>query len=93
MGFARSARRGIAPILERRSIAYFALAIILLLLFVWSPTPGFQRLPTALLLIALSVVGIEFLRHRAISDFPNETWETASERWSSSLRSRLGGER
>jgi hypothetical protein len=93
MGFARSARRGIAPILERRSIAYFALAIILLLLFVWSPTPGFQRLPTALLLIALSVVGIEFLRHRAISDFPNETWETASERCSSSLRSRLAGER
>ena len=93
MGFARSARRGIAPILERRSIAYFALAIILLLLFVWSPTPGFQRLPTALLLIALSIVGLEFLRHRAITDFPNETWETASERWSSSLRSRFGGER
>jgi hypothetical protein len=93
MGFARSARRGIAPILERRSIAYFSLAIILLLLFVWSPTPGFQRLPTALLLIALSIVGLEFLRHRAITDFPNETWETASERWSSSLRSRFGGER
>jgi len=92
-GFARSARRAIAPILERRAIAYFALAIILLLLFWWSPTPGFQRLPTALLLIALSIVGLEFLRNRAIKDFPNETWETASERWSSSLRSRFGGER
>jgi hypothetical protein len=92
-GFARSARRAIAPILERRAIAYFALAIILLLLFWWSPTPGFQRLPTALLLIVLSIVGLEFLRNRAIKDFPNETWETASERWSSSLRSRFGGER
>lgn len=90
-GFARSARRAIAPILERRAIAYFTLAILLLLLFWWSPTPGFQRLPTALLLIALSIVGLEFLRNRAIKDFPNETWEKASERWSSSLRSRFGG--
>jgi hypothetical protein len=92
-GFAHSARRAIAPILERRSIAYFTLALILLLLFWWSPTPGFHRLPTALLLIALSIVGLEFLRNRAIKDFPNETWETASERWSSSLRSRFGGEK
>jgi hypothetical protein len=90
MGFARSARRAITPILERRSIAYSALAFILLLLFWWSPTPGFHRLPTALLLIALSIVGLEFLRRQAIEDFPEETWETASERWSSSLRSRFG---
>jgi predicted transporter len=93
MGFARSARRAIAPVLERRAIAYFALAILLLVLFWWSPTPGFQRLPTAVLLIVLAIVGLEFLRGRAIKDFPNETWETASERWSSSLRSRFGGEK
>jgi hypothetical protein len=91
MGFARSARRGITPILERRSIAYFTLAIILLLLFWWAPTPGFHRVPTALLLIALSLVGLEFLRRQAIKDFPDETWETGSERWSASLRSRFGG--
>jgi hypothetical protein len=91
MGFARSARRAITPILERRSIAYSTLALILILLFWWSPTPGFQRLPTALLLIALSIVGLEFLRHRAITDFPNETWESASERWSSAVRSRFEG--
>jgi hypothetical protein len=91
MGFARSARRAIAPILERRVVAYSALALILLLLFLWSPTPGFQRLPTGLLLIALSIVGLEFLRHRAVTDFPDETWETASERWSGSLRRRFGG--
>jgi anti-sigma regulatory factor (Ser/Thr protein kinase) len=91
MGLARSARRGITPILERRAIAYSALALLLLLLFVWSPTPGFQRLPTALLLIALSIVGLEFLRNRAVKDFPNQTWETATQRWSSSLNSRFGG--
>lgn len=92
MGFARTARRGITPILENRFVAYSVLGFILLLLFIWSPTPGFQRLPTALLLIALSIVGLEFLRHRATTDFPNETWETGSERWGSALRSRFGGE-
>jgi hypothetical protein len=91
MGLARTARRAITPILERRVIGYSALGVLLLLLFLWSPTPGFQRLPTTLLLIALSIVGLEFLRHRGVEDFPNETWETASERWSSSLRSRFGG--
>jgi hypothetical protein len=89
MGFARSARRAITPILERRVIAYSALGLLLLLLFLWSPTPGFQRLPTAVLLIILAVVGLEFLRHKAIADFPDETWETGSERWSSALRSRF----
>jgi hypothetical protein len=89
VGLARSARRAITPILERRVVAYSALALILLLLFLWSPTPGFQRLPTSLLLIALSIVGLEFLRHRAITDFPNETWETGSQRWSAALHSRF----
>lgn len=64
--------------------------ILLILLFWRSPTPGFHRLPTALLLIALSAIGMEFLRRQAIKDFPDETWETASERWSSSLRSASG---
>jgi hypothetical protein len=91
-GIARDARRAIAPVLEHRGIAYASLALILVLLFWWSPTPGFERLPTALLLIALSVVGLEFLRHQAIRDFPDQTWEGASQRWSSSVRRRLGRE-
>jgi hypothetical protein len=89
-GLARDARRTLAPILENRLVAYPILVLLLLLLFLWSPTPGFQRLPTSLLLIALFVVGLEFLRHQAIRDFPGETWEGASERWGSSVRRRLG---
>lgn len=89
-GIARDARRGITPVLERRGIAYASLALLLLLLFLWSPTPGFERLPTALLLIALFVVGLEFLRHQAIRDFPEQTWEGASERWGDAARKRLG---
>ena len=91
MGVARNARRTIAPILENRVVAYSALGLILLLLFLWSPTPGFQHVPTALLLIVLSIVGLEFLRHRAVTDFPDETWEKGSARWSSAARSRFGG--
>jgi hypothetical protein len=88
-GIARDARRAIAPVLERRGIAYASLVLLLLLLFWWSPTPGFERLPTALLLIALFVVGLEFLRHQAIRDFPEQTWEGASERWGESVRRRF----
>ncbi|HEY7268016.1 MAG TPA: hypothetical protein VH501_09990, partial [Solirubrobacterales bacterium] len=65
MGLASRARRAITPILENRVVAYSALGLILLLLFLWSPTPGFSRLPTALLLIVLSIVGLEFLRRQA----------------------------
>jgi hypothetical protein len=89
-GIARDARRAITPVLQRRSVAYAALALILVLLFWWSPTPGFQRLPTALLLIALSIAGLEFLRHQAIRDFPEQTWERASERWGDAARRRFG---
>jgi hypothetical protein len=89
-GIARSARKAITPVLENRLVAYSALAFILLLLFLWSPTPGFQRLPTSLLLIALSIVGLEFLRRQALSDFPDERWEGATERWGAALRSRIG---
>jgi hypothetical protein len=90
-GIGRRARRAIAPVLERRVIAYSALGLLLLLLFIWSPTPGFERVPTALLLIALAIVGLEFLRSKAIKDFPSETWDAASQRWNNSLASRFGG--
>jgi hypothetical protein len=91
MGFARSARRAITPILDRRAVAYFALAIILVVLFWWAPTPAFHRLPTALLLIVLSVVGMEFLRRQAVKDFPEQKWDGATERWGAALRARFGG--
>jgi hypothetical protein len=89
MGFARSARKTITPILENRVVAYSTLAILLVLLFWWAPTPGFHRVPTALLLVILLVVGTEFLRRQAVRDFPDQKWEGATERWGESLRSRF----
>jgi hypothetical protein len=92
-GLGHDARRAIAPVLHKRTTAYAALLLILLILFWWSPTPGFDRLPTSILLILLFIVGLEFLRHQAIKDFPDETWEAGSARWQASGRSlfRRGG--
>jgi hypothetical protein len=86
-GLGRSARRELAPILAGRATAYGALALLLLLLFWWSPTPGFERLPTSVLIILLFIAGLEALRHQAIRDFPGETWEVGVERWRGAIRS------
>ena len=88
-GIGRSARRAITPVLENRVVAYSTLFILLVLLFWWAPTPGFHRLPTALLLVILLVVGMEFLRRQAIRDFPDQKWEGATERWGAALRARF----
>jgi hypothetical protein len=92
-GLGRSARRELAPVLASRTTAYGALAVLLLLLFWWAPTPGFQRLPTSILIIVLMVVGVEFLRHQAIRDFPEENWERGMERWRDRFRSLWGRRR
>jgi hypothetical protein len=93
-GLGRAVRRELAAITARRGTAYAALAVLLLILFWWSPTPGFDRLPTSLVLIALFVIGLEALRAQAIRDFPEETWETGTQRWreaGGSLFGRRGG--
>jgi hypothetical protein len=92
-GLGNDAQRAVAPILARRTTAYLALAVILLLLFWWAPTPGFQRLPTAVLLIVLAVIGIEFLRQVAIRNFPDATLEGAPERMGEAVRKRIGREK
>jgi hypothetical protein len=80
-GLGRGARRELAPVLAQRGTAYAALLVVLVVLFWWSPTPGFTRLAVSILLIALFVAGLEALRAQAIRDFPDQTWETGSQRW------------
>jgi hypothetical protein len=78
---ATEARRGIAPVVERRTVGYAVLAAIVLLVFWWNPTPGTSRLVPSLLLVLLLVAGFEAIRAQAIRDFPERTWADASERW------------
>jgi len=63
------------------------LAVLLLLVFWWNPTPGTSRVVPSLMLIVLAAAGVEALRRDAIRDFPDETMPVASERW----RNRLDG--
>jgi hypothetical protein len=89
---AREIRRGITPVLARRAWGYPALAVIVLLVFWWSPTEGTSRLLPSLILIALLVVGFEALRAQAMRDFPDETPEVVLARWKArfeSLRERI----
>ena len=88
-GIGRSVRRELTPVLERREIAYAALAGLLLLLLWWAPTPGFERLLPSIVLIVLLVIGLESLRRQAIDDFPDQTWETGTERWRGAAQSML----
>jgi len=89
-GAGRAVRRELAPVLAGRGTAYAALAIVVLLLFAWSPTPGFERLPVSILLIVLLVVGVEALRRQALNDFPEQTWDTGVRRWKDAARSVAG---
>jgi hypothetical protein len=72
---AREARRGMTPGLRDRRIAYAALGVLLLLIFWWEPTQGTQRLGPSLILIALTIAGLEALRWQALRDFPNARWQ------------------
>ena len=86
-GIARSVRRFIAPAMEKRAVAYGLMAAILLILFWWSPTEGFKRLPISILIIVAFVAAFEVLRRQTIREFPDETWEKASERLRAGARS------
>jgi hypothetical protein len=65
-----AARRGMAPFLRERAYAYGALAVIVLLLLNWGPTPATRRLLPALVLIALLVAGLEALRRQTAREYP-----------------------
>jgi hypothetical protein len=92
-GLARAAREEIAPLLNRRGTGYAALLVLLLLLFWWAPTEGFRRAPIAIIIVALFVLGFEFLRRQTVREFPDATWESGAARWrdrSNAIRSRGG---
>jgi hypothetical protein len=89
---AREIRRGLTPVLARRAWGYPALAVVVLLVFWWSPTEGTSRIIPSLILIALLVAGFEALRGQAMRDFPDETAEVVLARWKAryeSMRQRV----
>jgi hypothetical protein len=64
-------RRAITPYFRQPRFAYGALAVLLVLIFWWGPTPATRRLSPSLLLIALLALGFEVLRRQVIREFPD----------------------
>ena len=88
LGFAKRARRSLAPLLRDRVSAYAAAAFVVLLLLWWGPTEGFRRPLPLLVLLALFIAGIEALRGQTLREFPEESWDTLRERWAERLARR-----
>jgi Short C-terminal domain len=88
-------RRGLAPYLREPRFAWGGLAVIVLLLLVWGPTPATKQAVTALILIGLLVLGFEMLRRQTAREYPNASLAEASHRWNkriSGLRGRPSGD-
>jgi len=75
---ATGTRRVLAPYLREPGIAYAGLAVVVLILLAWKPTPAFDRLIPTLILIALLVFGVEILRRRTATEFPHATREDSA---------------
>ena len=76
-----------APFLREPRYAYGSLAILLLIIFGWAPTPATRTVLGGLLIIALLAGGLEVLRRQTAREFPDATIEDATER----MRERLSG--
>ena len=80
-GWATATRRGLAPFLREPRFAYGGLALIVLLLLAWGPTPAFRNPLLALILIAFLAVGVEALRRHTAREFPNANRDDTMRRW------------
>ena len=82
-------RRGVTPFLRQPRFAYAGLVVLLALIFWWSPTEATRRLPTALLLIVLLVLGVEVLRRQVIREFPDRVTMWSPEATARALADRM----
>ena len=85
-------RRALAPYLREPRFAYGGLAVVVLLLLAWGPTPSLRRVVPALLLIMLLTVGVEVLRRQTAREHPDASIEDSTRRMREWL-SRRGGSR
>jgi Short C-terminal domain len=75
--WATATRCGLAPFLREPRFAYGGLALVVLLLLAWGPTPAFRKPLLALILIALLAAGVEALRRQTGREFPNASRDEA----------------
>jgi hypothetical protein len=85
--WAVAARRALAPYLREPRYAYGALAVIVLIVLAWGPTPATRRIIPALILVGLLALGVEALRRQTAREYPDASLAEATRR----LRERLAG--
>jgi hypothetical protein len=85
--WAVATRRGHAPYLREPRYAYGALAVIVLILLAWGPTPATRRVIPALVLVALLALGLDALRRQTAREFPDASRAESMRR----VRERLAG--
>jgi hypothetical protein len=89
--WATSTRRTLAPFLREPRFAYGGLALIVLLLLAWGPTPAFRKPVLALILIALLALGLEALRRQTAREFPTASRDDTMRRWRERRAARRSG--
>jgi hypothetical protein len=91
---ATAVRRLKAPFLREPRYAWGGLAVIVLLLIAWGPTPATRSPLPMLVLIALLALGVEALRRQTAREFPDATIDDTVDTirgWWTGARSRVGG--
>lgn len=73
-------RRAIAPYARHPGVAYAALAVFVVLLLWWAPTPATRDPALALILIALLAVATEALRRKIAREYPDADMGESIER-------------
>jgi hypothetical protein len=91
--FATANRRAMAPYLREPRYAYGALAIVVLIVLGWGPTPATRTVLGGLLIVALLAGGLEVLRRQTAREFPDASIEEANERMRERLSRIFGGGR
>ena len=87
-------RRALAPYMREPALVYGVVALIVAVVFFWwAPTPATRNPATAIVLIALLLLGVEALRRRTLREFPDaergpgvSAWPGAVSRQVSRLR-------
>ena len=71
---ATATRRFLAPILHHARWAYGAVALIVLILIAWGPTPASRKPIGMLLFTILLCIGVEVLRRQVKREFPDASF-------------------
>ena len=87
-------RRWLAPYLRDARYAFGALAVVLVLLIAWGPTPATRNILLLAIMAAALALGVETLRRQTAREYPYATLESAAQgrsEWMARTRESVSG--